>query len=755
MQIPGGSMAAAILGMQQPCYRQHHAMPPDRRQQRFLQQSRQPIARLAAAISGCPPEQAEELAHSLFSRLVWLALLDEHSALLPPAAIWDACRGQSSGPAWLQDLLRIPQATNAHLDLPALAAAATFVNAVADQLAPELIGALVEQAAERKQSGVYFTGADVTAYIATASIVPLLLDGLAARQPAEFAPGGPVWNCLREDPDRYIFVALRQGCDLPLPADIAVGYADIAARCAWNRPAPVDYGLPGEIWREHLARREHLAALRHELRQGSVAGSDALISRNLALRQFLLDWIAGCAPDMLAKLLDLLAHLRLLDPTCGAGAFLLAAAELLAELYRAALQRATRFPDHAQLAAHLANMPNEAGLRAAIVQRNLYGIDIADAAVAACRMRLALWLAECSPPGEALPCSKNIVVADILDATACPFAAGSFNVIIGNPPYRVRRHSRRDYPDLQTAASGNLYAMVVERSLDLLHAGGRLGMLVPIAALATENMRPLQALYRDMPQWHSHYAVRPGKLFAGVDMNLTISLLCKRHSAGQVFSTGYRRWSNAVPGARAALFPTLRYTPINAFAGQPQPFPKLGSPLEHTILQQMLAQGHRLGDYRDPQGPVIYYHSGGRYWRKALWEKLSSHYKPFAIREDVAPVAFCLLNSQLFYWHWIAHSNCMDLVSREVLALPVFAMEQVDSAPFAELVTALVACYRRHGSTRRREGSRIQRSEINIDMAAAHPLIDQIDALLAEAYGFTAEQLDFVRSYDSKFRRVQ
>jgi hypothetical protein len=731
-------------------------MPPDRRQRRFLQQSHRLIAGLAAALSGCPPKQAEQLAHSLLRRLVWLALLDDYIDPLSPATLWAACCGQAACPAWLQDLLRLPQAEQAQLDLAALEVAAAGVAAAAKrgQLSPELIGALVEQAAERKQSGVYFTGADVTAYIATASIVPLLLDGLAARHPAEFAPGGPAWARLYQDPDRYIFAALRRGCDLSLPPTIAAGYTDIAARAAWNRPAPVEYGLPGEIWREHLARREHLAILRRDLRQGSVADSAALLSHNLDLHRFLLDWIAGCAPDLLAALLDELTQLRVLDPTCGAGAFLLAAADLLAELYRAALRRATQFPDHASLASHRAAMPDEAGLRAAIVQYNLYGIDIADEAVAACRMRLALWLAACRPPGATLPRSTTMLAADFLDGAAGPFAAGSFDVIIGNPPYRVRRHSRHDYPDLQTAAAGNLYAMVVERSLDLLRPAGRLGMLVPIAALATKTMHPLQQLYRDMPQWHSHYAIRPGKLFAGVDMNLTISLLCKRRTPGLVFSTGYRRWSNAVAGARAALFVTLRYTSIAGFAEQAQPFPKLGSPLEQAILQQMLAHGQRLGAYQDPQGSIIYYHSGGRYWRKALWEKLSSHYKPVAMRADVALVAFCLLNSQLFYWYWIVHSNCMDLVSREVLALPVFALEHVDPAPFGELATALVACYRQHGSTRRRTGTRIKRNEINIDMAAAHPLIDQIDALLGTAYGFTAEQLDFVRSYDIKYRRM-
>lgn len=40
-----------------------------------------------------------------------------------------------------------------------------------------------------------------------------------------------------------------------------------------------------------------------------------------------------------------------------------------------------------------------------------------------------------------------------------------------------------------------------------------------------------------------------------------------------------------------------------------------------------------------------------------------------------------LLNSQVFYWYWIAFSNCMDVVAREVLEFPMFRLEDADPAP--------------------------------------------------------------------------
>lgn len=35
---------------------------------------------------------------------------------------------------------------------------------------------------------------------------------------------------------------------------------------------------------------------------------------------------------------------------------------------------------------------------------------------------------------------------------------------------------------------------------------------------------------------------------------------------------------------------------------------------------------------------------------------------------------------------------------------------------------------------------------------ASKPIIDQIDAALAQHYGFTSEQLDFIQNYDIKYR---
>lgn len=331
---------------------------------------------------------------------------------------------------------------------------------------------------------------------------------------------------------------------------------------------------------------------------------------------------------------------------------------------------------------------------------------------------------------------------------------GGFDIIIGNPPYVGYSKVRRDYTvrGYVTEPSANLYALTMERALALLREGGRCGMIVPIASVSTEGMTELQQLYGNMAQWHSHYAVRPGKLFVGVDMNLTISLFQKVNDDRRCYVTGYRRWSSGATSDRPFIFTTLSYLRNPRLASHANPYPKLGSLIEEQILHRMLGHGRKLRHYTQPSGTSIYYHSGGRYWRKALLAKLSSHYKPVTVNPNVAPLVFGLLNSQLFYWYWISNSNCMDVVSREVLDLPVFALDMVDPKPFSELTDRLLKTYAASSTTRMRRGERIQVEEVNFDVSKAKPVIDELDRLLAEYYGFSATELEFILNYDIKYR---
>ena len=94
----------------------------------------------------------------------------------------------------------------------------------------------------------------------------------------------------------------------------------------------------------------------------------------------------------------------------------------------------------------------------------------------------------------------------------------------------------------------------------------------------------------------------------------------------------------------------------------------------------------------------------------------------------------------------------MDVVAREVLALPVFELWQADRAAFAVLRERLLASYAAGNATRRRQGGRIDVEEVNFDVRRSKPILDEIDRLLARHYGFTPDETDAILNYDIKYR---
>src|SRR5204863_1400164 len=116
---------------------------------------------------------------------------------------------------------------------------------------------------------------------------------------------GPVWKLLKNDPDEYIYAAVRHGVDVPLPAAIAAGIDDVAKRTGWNKPAPADFALPTESWREHVARRQRCLDLQAKLKVGKVTEVNDLITYNLDIERFAADVVVECeGSDLLTAIFN-------------------------------------------------------------------------------------------------------------------------------------------------------------------------------------------------------------------------------------------------------------------------------------------------------------------------------------------------------------------------------------------------------------------------------------------------------------------
>ena len=330
-----------------------------------------------------------------------------------------------------------------------------------------------------------------------------------------------------------------------------------------------------------------------------------------------------------------------------------------------------------------------------------------------------------------------------------------FDVVIGNPPFVEARVIRDKYTTdkLPLAETRNLFAIFGHRSSVLSESKGRLGMIFPISSISTPRMLPLMNHFVELYSqiWISNYAVRPSKLFLGADMNLAI-LITSFTSVAQapaIHTTDYLRWHNRF---RPHLFRTLSFFP-SELQKESSSIPKIGSRLERSILEKIQAHSP-LSNFRSnsSSSEPIYYHSGGRYFRKCLNEKLSAEYKELKVTASSKPALISLLSSSIYYWYWIVHSDCYHVTKRDIDNL--FVPEQlVSDHRIGALSERLLQDLWDNSEVRlrsRADGS-IQR-EVNFQVARSKNILDKIDTVIASHYGLSDDELDFVKSFDEKYR---
>jgi hypothetical protein len=296
-----------------------------------------------------------------------------------------------------------------------------------NEINPDVVGYIFEKYINQKQMGAYYTKEDITEYISKNTIIPFLFDAAEKKCPIAFKPGSFLWRLLSNNPDRYIFAAVRQGVIddqgnvIPLPKAIEAGVKNVAKRDGWNKPATEPFALPTETWREHVARRTRCLELRVKLKAGEVHAINDLITLNLDIWQYARDAIVNSeGPELLRAFWQAIAGrtpersnekfepgITVLDPTCGSGAFLFAALRILETLYSDCLERMERFVedlagknhhpekfgDFKVVLAQIAKHPSDRYfILKSIIINNLFGVDIMEEAVEICKLRLFLKL---------------------------------------------------------------------------------------------------------------------------------------------------------------------------------------------------------------------------------------------------------------------------------------------------------------------------------------------------------------------------
>ncbi len=279
------------------------------------------------------------------------------------------------------------------------------LTATGKDINPDVLGYIFEQYInDRAQMGAYYTKEDITEYIGRNTIVPYLMEATRKHDEKPFKPNGAVWQYLKESSDRYIFDAVKKGAGLAIPEEIAVGIDTtkpnlLERRSHWNDRTPEAFALPTEIWRETIERLNRYNDIKAKIENGQVVEINDFITYNLDIRQFVADFLNTTKDHLFIKhFYAELQKVTILDPTCGSGAFLFAALNILEPLYEVCItrmqdfhvQNPNLFKDELQEIEHKYRSNIQYFIYKSIILRNLYGVDIMVEATEIAKLRLFL-----------------------------------------------------------------------------------------------------------------------------------------------------------------------------------------------------------------------------------------------------------------------------------------------------------------------------------------------------------------------------
>ena len=422
---------------------------------------------------------------------------------------------------------------------------------------------------------------------------------------------------------------------------------------------------------------------------------------------------------------DLCKKKIVFDPTCGAGEFLLSMLKIKFDEWDKGAECMTKSDVSRIVSTIMGNDINEdsviiSQLRIYLMTAYRYGIEKC--------LGLPNILKKCF--------STNDYVVNPLSQDKV------FDIVIGNPPY-VEDSKSGLKPKVKY---GNIYANVLVNAARNLKNNGVFGFIIPLSYISTPRMKKLRNDLMDIvpEQYILSYSDRPDCLFTSVHQKLSI-LICKSGCRLPKIMTGnYQYWYRE---ERTELFSRTEII-SNEFI-MDDFIPKLGNDLDVSVYRKVIEKAGRksLADYTENNGVPIYVNMRAAFWIKAfLGQHSGSEYRQFFLEnEEKADYFFCLLNSSLFWWFWIAVSDCWHITKKELKNF--MTVEIRDYSKAKKLANAL---------EQKLEETKVYVGTVQTEYEYKHKScvkeIHEIDDYINELYGLNKIESDYIKEFAFDYR---
>ena len=469
--------------------------------------------------------------------------------------------------------------------------------------------------------------------------------------------------------------------------------------------------------------------------------------------------LKGKAPAKAAKI-------RIVDPACGGGIFLLGAYQHLLDWHEKHLGKLTLTQ------------------RRKILNDHIFGVDIDPLAVEITKYCLSM---KCLGGkdfsldfAENIRCGNSLISHSKVSGDRAfdwhktfphVFKQGGFDIVIGNPPWgakysdKQKTYFKEHYKSAKTVkyvdgtyySSLDTFSLFIEQGFNMVKQNGRIMFIVPLSVIAGKNSSLHRLLLKNCETIDvSSYSDRPKQIFQSGHRPVSIIGFTKTDTpCTKIFTTKLNRWYSDL--TLQQLVGNLTFIESKKHY-RPGRFARIGQEIESIILDKIYNRKNTpIKTLQKKKGkPLFWRNADGGYYSLVLPHTTRSKYEDsFLFDVKIVKVICAILSSNLFFWHQKVYSDNYHLTKNEIESFPLPPLGKFTDEVIAEIESRYddyVADVERHVIVRSTRAYSQADSIREYKLMKSRDYANKIDEIISPLYGLTDEETEFIKNYELEFR---